>query len=171
MNLVDSDIVGQVERSGGSQRWCITWGGKKRSGAERVVRYPGAPLTGVCMRFSRRGMANNLQIWFGFRPRFGQQPDLAPEAAPEQQPPQPVDAVADDADGPYRPAPGVAAPGIRRLGRRAQVAWGNPAVMGVFHPGAIGQGQQRRHRQQPASGGRSAPDRSFWSCPTSSPGF
>ena len=40
-----------------------------------------------------------------------------------------------------RPPQGVAAPGSRRLGRRAQVAWSNPAVMGVFHPGAIGQGQ------------------------------
>ena len=106
-------------------------------------------------------MVGDFQVGLGFRPGFGQQPDAAPEAAPEQQPPQPVDAVADDADGPYRPAPGVAAPGSRRLGRCAQVAWGNPAVMGVFHPrikygagsGAVGQGQQRRHRQhQPVAG-------------------
>ena len=103
--------------------------------------------------FSGRGMAGDLQGWFGFRPGFGQQPDPAPEAAPEQQPPQPVNAVADDADGPYRPAPGVAAPGSRCSGRCAQVAWSNPAVMGVFHPGAIGQGQQRRHLQhQPVAG-------------------
>ena len=98
-------------------------------------------------------MVGDFQVGLGFRPGFGQQPDAAPEAAPEQQPPQPVDAVADDADGPYRPAPGVAAPGSRRSGRCAQVAWSNPAVMGVFHPGAIGQGQQRRHRQrQPVAG-------------------
>ena len=39
------------------------------------------------------------------------------------------------------------------FGRRAQVAWSNPAVMGVFHPGAIGQGQQCFHRQhQPVAG-------------------
>ena len=98
-------------------------------------------------------MASNLQVGLGFGPGLRQQPDPAPEAAPEQQPPQPVNAVADAADGPYRPAPGVAAPGSRRLGRRAQVAWSNPAVMGVFHPGPIGQGQQRCHRQhQPVAG-------------------
>ena len=61
-------------------------------------------------------MASNLQVGLGFRSGFGQQPDPAPEAAPEQQPPQPVNAVADDADGPYRPAPGVAAPGAGVLG-------------------------------------------------------
>ena len=98
-------------------------------------------------------MASNLQVGLGFRPGLRQQPDPAPEAAPEQQPPPPVNAVADDADGPYRPTPRVAAPGSRRLGRRAQVAWSNPAVMGVFHPGAIGQGQQCCHRQhQPVAG-------------------
>ena len=118
-------------------------------------------LTGVCMGFSGRGMVGYFQVGLGFRPGFGQQPDAAPEAAPEQQPPQPVDAVADDADGPYRPAPGVAAPESRCSGRCAQVAWSNPAVMGVFHPrikygagsGAVGQGQQGRHRQhQPVAG-------------------
>ena len=110
-------------------------------------------LTGVGIGFLRWDMASNLQVRLGLRPGFGQQPDAAPEASPEQQPPQPVDAVADDAGGPYRPTPGVAAPGSRRFGRRPQVAWGNPPVMGVFHPGAIGQGQQRRHRQhQPVAG-------------------
>ena len=98
-------------------------------------------------------MAGDLQVRLGFRPGLRQQPDAAPEAAPEQQPPQPVNAVADHADGPSRPAPGVAAPGSRCSGRCAQVAWSNPAVMGVFHSGAIGQGQQRRHRQhQPVAG-------------------
>ena len=84
-------------------------------------------LTGVGMGFSGRGMAGDLQVGLGFRPGLRQQPDPAPEPTSEQQPPQPVDAVADDADGPYRPAPGVAAPGSRRLGRRAQVAWSNPS--------------------------------------------
>ena len=55
-------------------------------------------------------MMGNLQGGLGFRPGFGQQPDPAPEPSSEQQPPQSVDAVADDADGPYRPAPRVAAP-------------------------------------------------------------
>ena len=43
--------------------------------------------------------------------------------------------------------------GSQSLGRRPQIAWGDPAVLGVFDPGAVGQGQQRRHRQhQPVSG-------------------
>ena len=125
------------------------------------------PLTRVCNGFLRRGMASNLQLGLGFRPGLRQQPDPAPEAAPEQQPPQPVDAVADDADGPYRPAPGVAAPGSRRLGRRAQVAWSNPAVMGVFHPPVVAGGRLWCHRPgpagspptAPASGGRCGPGR------------
>ena len=107
--------------------------------------YPPPPPARVCMGFSGRDMVGDFQVGLG----FGQQP----EAAPEQQPPQPVYAVADDADGPHRPAPGSPVPGSRCSGRCAQVAWSNPAVMGVFHPGAIGQGQQGRHRQhQPVAG-------------------
>ena len=94
---------------------------------------------------------------------------------------------ADDADGPYRPAPGVAAPGSRRpriqyeagFGRRAQVAWSNPAVMGVFHPPVVAGGKLWCHRPgpavlpptAPASGGRRPPGRCAGSCPTSSLGF
>ena len=149
--------------------------------------FPALRLTGVCNGFLRRGMASNLQVGLGFRPGLRQQPDPAPEAAPEQQPPQPVNAVADDADGPYRPAPGVAAPGSRRsriqygagFGRRAQVAWSNPAVMGVFHPPVVAGGRLWCRRPgpavlpptAPASGGRRAPGRCAGSCPTSSPGF
>ena len=45
--------------------------------------------------------------------------------------------------------------GSQRLGRRPQVAWGNAAVLSVFHPGAVGQSQQGEHRQhQPVSGDR-----------------
>ena len=113
-----------------------------------------APLTRVCKVFSGRGMAGDLQVGLGFRPRLRQQPDPAPEPAPVQQPPQPVDAVADDADGPYRPAPRGAAAGSRRL-----------------PPGCRRPGPAASPPTTPASGGRSAPDRSFWSCPTSSPGF
>ena len=58
---------------------------------------------------------------------FGQQPYPAPEAAPEQQPPQPVNAVADDADGPYRPAPGVAAAWQPASWAACAGAWSNPA--------------------------------------------
>ena len=95
----------------------------------------------------------DLQVGLGLWPRFGQQPDAAPEASFEQQTPQPVDAVADDADGARRTAPRVPVIGSQSLGRRPQIAWGDPAVLGVFDPGAVGQGQQRRHRQhQPVSG-------------------
>ena len=80
----------------------------------------------------------DLQIGLGIRPGFGQQPDAAPEAAFEQQPPEPVDTVSDHADGARWSAPRVPVIGSQRLGRRAQVAWGNPAVLGVFHPGAVG---------------------------------
>ena len=95
----------------------------------------------------------DLQVGLGFRPGFGQQPDAAPEASFEQQSPQPVDAVADYADGARRTAPRVPVIGSQRLGRRPQAAWGDPAVMGVFHPGAIGQGQQGGYREhQPVAG-------------------
>ncbi len=106
-------------------------------------------LTGVCMGFSGSGMAGDLQVGLGFRPGFGQQPDPAPESAPEQQPPQPVDAVADHADGPPRPMPRVAVSRRQRLGRRPQATWGNPPVVGVFHSGPIGQGQQRPTHSTP----------------------
>ncbi len=116
-----------------------------------IVQVP--PLTGVCKVISGGGVVGDFQVGLGFGPGFGQQPDPVPEAALEQQSPQPVDAVADYADLPFRLLPTVAMPGRQRLGRSSQVAWGDPAVMGVFHPGAVGQGQQRGHRQhQPVAG-------------------
>ena len=66
------------------------------------------------------------QVGLGFRPGFGQQPDAAPEASFEQQPPEPVDAVADHADGARRTAPRVPVIGSQSLGRRPQIAWGDP---------------------------------------------
>ena len=111
-------------------------------------------------------MASNLQVGLGFWPGFRQQPDAAPEptlegqqpdAAPEptleEQPSEPVDAMSGYADGAARPAPGVAMYRSWGLGRCAQVARGDSAVIGVFHPGAVGQGQQGGHRQhQPVAG-------------------
>ena len=116
-------------------------------GDHPATSHPPGTLTGVCMGFSCRGMVGDLQVELGFRPGFGQQPDPAPEPAPEQQPPQPVNAVADCADGPARPAPTAVVSGRQVFRRRSQVAGSNPPVIGVFHPGPIGQGQQRRHRQ------------------------
>ena len=43
-----------------------------------------------------------------------------------QQPSQPVDAVADYADGPSRPAPTAVVSGRQVFRRRSQVTWGNP---------------------------------------------
>ena len=119
------------------------------------------------MRLLRRGMASNLQVGFGLRPGFRQQPDTAPEAALEQQTPKPVDAVADHADGARRTATGGTVIGSQRFGRCPQVACSNPPVLGVPHPpikygagsGAVGQGQQGGHRRHPANGGRCGPDR------------
>ena len=67
-----------------------------------------ARLTGVCMGFSCRGMAGDLQVGFGFRPRLRQQPHPAPEPSLMHQLVQPVDAVPDYADCPPRPAPTTA---------------------------------------------------------------
>ena len=115
-------------------------------------------LTGVCMVFSGRGMAGDLQVGLGLGPGFGQQPHPAPEAAPEQQPPQPVDAVPDHADGPPRPVPRVAVPGrqrdsalggVRRLPGAIlrSLASSTPRSWPGAGSGPIGQGHQRRHRQ------------------------
>ena len=61
--------------------------------------------------------------------------------------------MTDHVDGAGWTGPRVTMIGSQRLGRRPQIAWGNPAVIGVFHPGAVGQGQQGGHRQhQPVSG-------------------
>ena len=108
---------------------------------------PEDTLTGVGIGFLRWDMASNLQVELGFWPGFGQQPDAAPEAALEQQAPEPVDAVADHAHGARRTAPRVTVIGSQCFGRRPQVAWSNPPLLGVLHPGAIGQGQQGGHRQ------------------------
>ena len=106
-------------------------------------------MTGVCVVLSRRNMAGDLQIGvgLGFRPWFGLEPGPVPEASLDQQPLQPVNAVADYADLPLRLLPTVAMLSRQRLGRLPQVAWVYPAVLGVFHPGAISQGQRRRHQQ------------------------
>ena len=102
----------------------------------------------------------DLQVFLGLGPGFGQQPDAGPEASPEQQTPEPADAVADDADGARRTAARVPVIGSQRFGRRPQVAWSNPALIGVFHPGAAGQGQQGAHRQhQPVAGDAVGPVR------------
>ena len=53
----------------------------------------------------------------------------------------------DHAHGARRTAPRVTVIGSQRFGRRPQVAWSNPPLLGVLHPGAIGQGQQGGHRQ------------------------
>ena len=98
-------------------------------------------------------MGDDLQAGLGLWPGFGQQPDAAPESALEEEPPEPVDAVPDYTYGTARLAPGVAMYESWRLGWCAQVAWGNSAVVGIFHPGAVGQGQQGGHSQhQPVAG-------------------
>ena len=138
----------------------------------------GNPLTGVCVVLSRRGMVGD-QGWFGFRPGFGQQPDTVPEPSSEQQPPQPVDAVADDADGPYRPAPGVAAPGSRRPPYPVRVRlWaacagclGQSCGHGRLPPWCRRPGPAASPPTAPASGGRHALGRCAGFGPTSSPGF
>ena len=98
-------------------------------------------LTRVCKGFSGRRMGDDLQAGLGLWPGFGQQPDAAPESALEEQPPEPVDAVPDYAYGTARPAPGVAMYKSWRLGWCAQVAWGDPAVVGVFHPPVVAGGR------------------------------
>ena len=124
-----------------------------RSPEPALAKAGGGGLTRVCKGVSGRRMGDDLQVRLGLWPGFGQQPDAAPEPALEEQPPEPVDAVPDYAYGAARPAPGVAMYESWRLGWCAQVAWGNSAVVGVFHPGAVGQGQQGGHSQhQPVAG-------------------
>ena len=94
-----------------------------------------------------RDKTGYLQAGLGFRPGFGQQPDPAPEPSPVQRAPEPGDAMPDYADGARRTAPRVPMIGSQRFGRRAQAAGGNPPVIGVFHPGPVGQCQQCCHRQ------------------------
>ena len=111
------------------------------------------PLIGVCKGFSGGRVAGDFQVGLVFGPGFGQQPDPVPEPALVHQTAQPIDAAPEYADLPFRLLPTVAMLGSKRLGRRPQVAWGDPAVMGVFRPGAVGQGQERRHRKhQPVAG-------------------
>ncbi len=77
------------------------------------------------MGFLRWDMASNLQVELGFRPGFGQQPDAAPEAALQQQAPEPVDAVvADHADGARRTATGVTVIGSQRFGWTFRISSG-----------------------------------------------
>ena len=61
--------------------------------AAGIAECPLDPLTGVCIGFSCRGMAGDLQVGLGFRPGFGQQPYPALEPAPVRQSPQPGDTV------------------------------------------------------------------------------
>ena len=141
-------------------------------------RSPWGRLTGVCMGFSCRGMAGDLQVGFGFRPGFGQQPDPAPEPALVQQSSQPDDAVPDYADGPARPAPTAVVSGRQVFRRRSQVGWGNPPVIGVFHPPVVAGGRLWSHRPgsaaslptTPANAAKSAPGRFYGSYPISNPG-
>ena len=129
----------------------------------------GGGLTGVGNAFLRWHMVGNLQVGLGLRPGFRQQPDTAPQAALEQQPPEPVDAVADHADGARRTGPRVTMIGSQRLGRRPQITWINPAVLGVFPPGCRRPGPAGWPPTIPASGGRHELGRCGGSCPTSSP--
>ena len=100
-----------------------------------------------------RDKSGYLQVGLGFRPGFGQQPDPAPEPSPVQRAPEPGDAMPDYADGPSWLLRAAAMSGRQRPGRRAQAAGGNPPVIGVFHPGPVGQSQQCCHRQdQPMAG-------------------
>ena len=129
----------------------------------------GGELTGVGMGFLRWDMASNLQVELGFRPGFGQQPDAAPEAALEQQAPEPVDAVADHADGARRTATGVTVIGSQRFGRCPQAAWqsSDPGRLPLWfrRPGPAAWPPTA-----PASGGRRGPGRCGGSGPISSPG-
>ena len=106
-----------------------------------------ARLTGVCMGFSCRGMAGDLQVGFGFRPRLRQQPHPAPEPSLMHQLVQPVDAVPDYADCPPRPAPTTAVCAPAPLEAFEDCLGRGPTVKGVFDPGLIRQGQHSRHRQ------------------------
>ena len=114
-------------------------------------------------------MMSHLQVGLGLRPGFGQQPDAGPETTFEQQPPEPVDAVADHADGARGTGPRVTMIGSQRLGRRPQVAWGD-----ACGPGRLPLGCRRPEPAgwpptTPASGGRHGSGRCGGSCPTSQP--
>ena len=77
-------------------------------------------------------MMGDLQVGLGFRPGFGQQSDPALEPSSEQQTPQPVDAVADDATV----RTGLPQ-GLRRLGAGVPVSSTGQALGGVRRlPGA-----------------------------------
>ena len=116
---------------------------------------------------SSGGVAVDLQAGLGLWPRFGQQPHPAPELAPVHQPPQPADAVVDQADGPSRPAPTTAVRGRQPFRRRSQAAGGGLPVKGVFHPPVVAGGRLWSHRPgpsgpppiAPANAGKSAPGR------------
>ena len=96
---------------------------------------------------------SDLQVVLGLWPGFGQQPDSAPEASFEQHASEPVEAVAEHADGARQPATSVPMIGSQRLWRRTEIAWCDATIEGVLHSGAIGQGQQGGHRQhQPVAG-------------------
>ena len=104
-------------------------------------------------------MADDLDLGVGFGPGFGQQPNPTPEPALVEQASPPADAVADYTDRSYPPLPRVAALGSRRPGRRPQPAGVELPVLGVLHPGAVGQGQPAGGGSPwtvPANGGRRA---------------
>ena len=163
--------------SGGTPSCCWPRAGRQRPRAEALERDPhtigrwasafgeGGPVALIFEQTGGsppdRGMygvlwrdkAGYLQGGLGFRPGFGQQPDPAPEPSPVQRAPEPGDAMPDYADGPSRLLRAAAMSGRQRPGRRAQAAGGNPPVIGVFHSGPVGQGQQCCHRQhQPMAG-------------------
>src|SRR5581483_1645741 len=85
-------------------------------------------------------MITNLEPRERRRPRLGQQPEAAPEAALAQEPLQPTEAQPEHAD-----APGAGARGGR--GCRAQAAYGAAPGRGVFGAGADGQDPAGRYRE------------------------
>ena len=100
-----------------------------------ALTYPcqgGGAYRGMYRVFMRGAWWVTSRVELGFRPGFGQQPDPVPEPALVHQTAQPIDAAPEYADLPFRLLPTVAMLGSKRLGRHPQVAWGDPAVMGVF---------------------------------------
>ena len=99
-------------------RWAAAFG----EGGPRALKFeqtggslPDRGMYGVLWR----DKSGYLQVGLGFRPRFGQQLDPAPEPSPVQRAPEPGDAMADYADGPSRLLRAAAMSGRQRPGRRA----------------------------------------------------
>ena len=108
---------------------------------------------------SSGGVAVYLQAGLGFWPRFGQQPHPAPKLALVHQPPQPADAVVDQADGPSRPAPTTAVRGRQPFRRRSQAAGGRPSGQRRLPPWSHRPGPSGSPPIARANAGKSAPGR------------